>query len=529
MQNLALEQWTRDLPVRAMRGDILDRNGVTLASSKTSYDIFVRPRMIKDEADAAKKIAAILDLDEKKLYEKLKKKTTSEFTLKLSVDEDTAKRLLALDINGVYYSISSSRVYAYGALASQVIGFTSIDGVGQSGIELLYDDVLSGENGQILTQTDLLGIEIEDSVTYIKNGVDGLDVKLTLSYEIQSIAENALKRAMIAYTPKSASAVVMDVNSGEILAMASLPSLDLNDLPRDDLISLFSLSRNRLITDIYEPGSTFKVLTASMNLEEYKNGNPKAFSPEHVFSSAGIRVVDGQTIKCWTKHTNGKHSAQHLKEALQNSCNPIFVDIATNLGKDTVYKYLSAFGYGKQTGIDFVGEESGMLLSKESAKTCDVARIGFGQTIAVTPLQLLNATAAAINGGKLLKPRLIKSIGQGGRTLYTSETKVISRPISEETSAIMREYLHSVVENGGGKNAKVEGVSVGGKTGTAQKYVNGAISHGKYVSSFVGFFPVESPKYIMLVLVDEPVGGYYGSTVAAPIAKEIIEGIVSLS
>lgn len=528
MQNLAIDQWTRDLPIHAMRGDITDRNGVVLAKSETAYDIYVRPRMVKDEESVAKELSAVLGIDDKKLFEKLNKKSTSEFTLALSVSESVMKKVLSLNIDGVYYSISSSRVYPYGSLCSQVIGFTSIDGVGQSGIEKYYDDILSGENGKILTETDLLGIELEDGSTYIQKGVDGLDLTLTISYKIQSIAENALKRAIIAYTPKSASAIVMDVNNGEILAMASLPNLDLNDLPRDDLDTLFSLSRNRLISDIYEPGSTFKVLTAAMNIEEYSKGNKKAFSTEHVFSSLGVRVIDGQKIKCWTKHENGKHSNERLKEALQNSCNPVFVDIATSLGKDTVYEYLEAFGYGKQSGIDFVGEESGMLLSKSSAKLCDVARIGFGQTIAVTPLQLINATAAAINGGKLYQPHLIKSVKQNGITLYTSTAKVLSRPISENTSKIMREYLYSVVEEGGGKNAKVEGVSVGGKTGTAQKYVDGKILQGKYVSSFVGFFPVEEPKYIVLVLVDEPVGGYYGSTVAAPIAKEIIEGIVSI-
>lgn len=528
MQGLALDQWTRDLPIRALRGDITDRNGVVLARSKTSYDIYVRPRMIKDEETAARELAEVLELDEQKLYRKLTKKTTSEFTLALSVDEDRMKRVLSLKIDGVYYSISSTRSYPYNSLAAQVIGFTSIDGVGQSGVEKYYDDLLSGENGRILTETDLLGIELKDGTTYVQKGVDGLDVTLTLSYEIQSIAENALKRAMIAYTPRSASAIVMEVDSGEILAMASLPTLDLNDLPRDDLTQLFSLSRNRLISDIYEPGSTFKVLTSAMNIEEYGKGNKKAFSLDHVFSSSGIRVIDGQKIKCWTKHDNGKHSNERLKEALQNSCNPVFVDIATSLGKDTVYEYLEAFGYGKQSGIDFFGEESGMILQKATAKNCDVARIGFGQTIAVTPLQLICATNAAINGGKLYQPRLIKSVSSNGKTLYTSTPKVVSRPISSKTSEIMREYLHSVVEEGGGKNAKVEGMTVGGKTGTAQKYENGRISQGKYVSSFVGFFPVESPKYILLVLVDEPIGGYYGSTVAAPIAKEIIEGIVSI-
>ncbi|MEG1806390.1 MAG: penicillin-binding transpeptidase domain-containing protein, partial [Clostridia bacterium] len=242
-----------------------------------------------------------------------------------------------------------------------------------------------------------------------------------------------------------------------------------------------------------------------------------------------IRVVDGQTIKCWDKHLNGRHQQENLQMALQNSCNPVFVDIALNLKKEKFYDYLELFGYGKQTGIDYIGEASGMIINENFVKNCDLARIGFGQTIAVTGLQLINATAAAVNGGILNQPTLLKEVKtKENKLVYRQNQNVLSRPISEKTSEIMRKYLQNVVENGSGSHALVDGVAVGGKTGTAQKYVNGHIAQGKYISSFVGFFPAEKPQYICLVLVDEPIGIYYGSVISAPVAKEIIEGILSL-
>jgi len=344
---------------------------------------------------------------------------------------------------------------------------------------------------------------------------------------IKQAAEAAMERAYQTHSPKSARAIVMNPQTGEILAMANKPSFDLNEIPRDDLDALHALSRNGLISDVYEPGSTFKVLTAAANIEEYLQGNRNAFSPEHIFSSSRYRYVDGQRVKCWSDHANGKHSNETLTDALNNSCNPVFVDIALALGKEKMYEYIEKFNYGSVTGVDFSGEAQGMVLPASAIQNVDLARIGFGQTIAVTALQLAAATSAAINGGYYYTPYFVSE-------LYTSDhlvaeirnPKLKNRVISEKASELLREMLEAVVRDGGGKQAYIEGYRVGGKTGTAQKYEDGHIAQGKYVSSFVGFFPANDPQYLALIVIDEPVGQYYGSTVAAPYGREIFEKII---
>ena len=435
--------------------------------------------------------------------------------------------MLEYGFEGVYYARDNSRVYPYGEFLTQVLGFTSADGQGQSGLELYYNKYLQGINGEILYETDIVGVEIEGSTpTYIP-ATDGLNAKLTIDYEVQQAAEAAMERAYQTHSPKSARAIVMNPQTGEILAMANKPSFDLNEIPRDDLDALHALSRNGLISDVYEPGSTFKVLTAAANIEEYLQGNRNAFSPEHIFSSSRYRYVDGQRVKCWSDHANGKHSNETLADALNNSCNPVFVDIALALGKEKMYEYIEKFNYGSVTGVDFSGEAQGMVLPASAIQNVDLARIGFGQTIAVTALQLAAATSAAINGGYYYTPYFVSE-------LYTSDhlvaeirnPKLKNRVISEKASELLREMLEAVVRDGGGKQAYIEGYRVGGKTGTAQKYEDGHIAQGKYVSSFVGFFPANDPQYLALIVIDEPVGQYYGSTVAAPYGREIFEKII---
>ena len=284
------------------------------------------------------------------------------------------------------------------------------------------------------------------------------------------------------------------------------------------------------MSDIYEPGSTFKIITAAADLEEFRKGNPAAFSPQYVFPSSRTRSVDGTTIKCWSDHKNGKHSNQTLAEALNNSCNPCFVDIALSLGKETFYSYLSAFGFGKATGVDFSGEAVGMLIPEGSVRDCDLARIGFGQTIALSPLQLACAAASAVNGGYYYTPHILEEVfSDDGYVAVKTGKKLVARTVSEETSRLLSSMLEGVVRDGSGKHAYIEGYRVAGKTGTAQKYENGTIAQGKYVSSFVGYFPANEPRYLALIIVDEPQGSYYGSTVAAPCAKEIFEGIIGFT
>lgn len=525
----ALDQWTRDLPIRAERGTIYDRNGKPLAESITSYDLYVRPRNIENAEVESQILSTIIDMSKDKIYTKMTRTGSSEITLIKGLDKPTLLKVQEAKLKGVYYSISEKRIYPEKALACSVLGFISSDGNGQSGVEKYYNDYLRGKDGKILTQSDLIGHDIINAPMYYVEGKAGFDVYLTIDLDFQKAVEEALASTMENNKPKSCSALVMDVNSGEILAMANLPSYDLNEPPRNDVDTLMKESRNSIVTDIYEPGSTFKVLTASANTQEYINGNSSAFSTEHIFSSSPIRVIDGQRIKCWSNHANGKHSRQNLKLALQNSCNPVFVDIAMALQKDTFYDYLDKFGYGQKTGIDYPGEAKGMLVSKDRVKNCDLARIGFGQTIAVTGLQLVNATASAVNGGVRYQPHLMSEVKtKEGVLVKRVNSNIIGRSISEEASEIMRDYLESVVAEGSGSHAQIDGVRVGGKTGTAQKYENGHIAHGKYISSFVGFYPAEKPKYICLASVNEPEGVYYGSLVAAPIVKDIFESMIEI-
>lgn len=529
LQKKAIDQWTREIPVIAARGKITDVNGIVLAGNADTYTVFVRKRAVENTEELCRGLSEILDMDYDYVYSRINGTVSSEITIKKQVTKDKITKLLERGYQGVYYSRDNSRIYPYNDLLAPVMGFTSTDGKGQSGLELYYDKYLSGIDGEILYETDIVGVEIDGGkATYIP-ATDGLNLKLTIDYEIQSLCETAMEEAMEIHKAKSAQMLVLDPQTGEIRAMCVKPSFNLNDIPRDDLTSLFALGRNGLVCDIYEPGSTFKVLTAAANIEEYLKGNPHAFSPEHIFSSARYRYIDGQKVKCWSTHENGKHAALNLSGALNNSCNPIFVDIAMSLGKETMYDYIEAFNYGTVTGIDFGGETQGMVLPESAVQNVDLARIAFGQTIAVTGLQLAAATAAAVNGGIYYTPRLVSEIYDGsGVIAETFRPEQKGRVISEEASSILSSMLESVVKDGSGKQAYIEGYRVAGKTGTAQKYENGVIAAGKYVSSFVGYFPANDPQYLALVIIDEPEGQYYGSTVAAPFAKSVFEGIIDI-
>ena len=525
----ALDQWTREIPIVAERGRITDRNGVVLADNSTAYTVFARSNAVKDKNSTALALAQTLDLNGETVYEKLTKKKASEVTITRKIGKEYIEELAKLSLDGVYYSRDNVRHYPKSETLCQVLGFTSSDGVGTTGLEKYYDEYLSGKNGELLYETDLVGIEIEGSVATYLPAEDGYNVELTIDYGVQQIVESALEKTWTEYLPASASCIVLDVNNFEVLALANYPSYDLNDIPRNETELLNKLSRNALVCDIYEPGSTFKIVTSAINIEEYLQGNKKAFSPNYVFPSSRTRAVDGTTVKCWSNHANGKHCNQTLAEALNNSCNPCFTDMALSLGKQTFYEYLSAFGFGKRTGIDFGGEAYGLLMPETAVRACDLARIGFGQTIAVSGVQLACATASAINGGYYYTPKLVKRVyDNDGYVVKEAENEVKARTVSEEASKILAGMLEGVVTQGSGKKAYIEGYKIGGKTGTAQKFENGRIAAGKYVSSFVGFFPADKPKYLALVVVDEPKGAYYGSVVAAPCAREIFEGIISL-
>ena len=525
----AIDQWTREIPVIAERGAITDRNGELLAGNDTKFSVFARSNAVTDAEDAAQKLSAALNIPYETVLKKLTGKRASEVTVAKKTDKQAVEKLAELSLNGVYFSRDNDRTYPKSDFLSQVIGFTSSDNTGAAGIEKYYDSYLRGKDGEILYETDLVGLRLNGAAAAYKPAENGYNLRLTIDAGIQTAAETALGRVAQQYSPKSAECIVLDPDTFEILAMACMPSYDLNNVPRDDIPLLNALSRNRIVCDIYEPGSTFKVITSAANLEEWKKGNKAAFSPTHVFSSSRTRTVDGTTVKCWSNHANGKHSCQTLADALNNSCNPCFTDMALALGKETFYDYLGAFGFGKTTGLDFGGEASGMLLPETAVRNCDLARIGFGQTVAVSGIQLACAAASCVNGGYYYEPRLVKEIyANDGYVLQSNTPKLKSRTVSEETSRLLAGMLEGVVEKGSGKKTFIEGYRVGGKTGTAQKYEDGRIAAGKYVSSFVGFFPANAPKYLALVVIDEPQGAYYGSVVAAPCAKEIFSSIIEL-
>lgn len=525
----AIDQWTREIPVIAERGAITDRNGELLAGNATKFSVFARSNAVTDAEDAAQKLSAALNIPYETVLKKLTGKRASEVTVAKKTDKQAVEKLAELSLNGVYFSRDNDRTYPKCDFLSQVIGFTSSDNTGAAGIEKYYDSYLRGKDGEILYETDLVGLRLNGAAAAYKPAENGYNLRLTIDAGIQTAAETALGRVAQQYSPKSAECIVLDPDTFEILAMACMPSYDLNNVPRDDIPLLNALSRNRIVCDIYEPGSTFKVITSAANLEEWKKGNKAAFSPTHVFSSSRTRTVDGTTVKCWSNHANGKHSCQTLADALNNSCNPCFTDMALALGKETFYDYLGAFGFGKTTGLDFGGEASGMLLPETAVRNCDLARIGFGQTVAVSGIQLACAAASCVNGGYYYEPRLVKEIyASDGYVLQSNTPKLKSRTVSEETSRLLAGMLEGVVEKGSGKKTFIEGYRVGGKTGTAQKYEDGRIAAGKYVSSFVGFFPANAPKYLALVIIDEPQGAYYGSVVAAPCAKEIFSSIIEL-
>lgn len=513
----AMDEWTRDIPTVAKRGIVYDRNGNVLSDTSTVYTIYVRPTAVKNIDAVSANLANALGVETSAIYTKITSKRASEITVARKVDRRVMTMILCGEHEGVYFSQDIKRVYPYSDFMSQILGFIGIDNTGQTGVEAYYNRYLSGINGYAYTETDLIGRET-GKTSYI-SPISGLNLTLTLDYTIQALTENAVKKAALIHQAKSAYCIVMDTQTGEILALAETPSFDLNNVPRDNLEALLTWSKVCSVSNVYEPGSTFKILTMASALDS------GAKTTDYKFYCPGYKIVDGKKIKCW--RTIG-HGSETFEQGVQNSCNVLFMDLALAMGTDTFYSYLDSFGIGKKTGIDISGEGAGLLIKQEQVKNVDLARIGFGQAVAVTPIELITACSAVINGGTLMTPYILKSADtEDGRNVYTAYPSSKHRVISEKTSKTVTELLYSAVENGSGRNAKVAGYQIGGKTGTAQKYENGFIAQGKYISSFIGFAPANDPKYTILMIVDEPVGVYYGSIVAAPYVGEIFSGIFS--
>ena len=525
LQIRAQAQWTSESSIQPTRGRIYDRNGAVLAQSATAYTLSVSPRQVKDPARMARLLSPILDMDAAEIESRASDRSRGGATLKRQLNRDVAqeiKALIAQDargddpvLGGLYLEEESKRYYPMGELACQILGLTTIDGVGQAGLEQALDSYLSGKAGRVLEEIDGKGRELSYSASEYIAAVEGGSVTLTIDASIQSFAERAAREALSVNNAKAVRVLAMNPDTGEILAMVNKPDYDLNAPPRDDVARLTDLMRNRCITDAYEPGSTFKILTAAAALD------CGAVTPQEGFYCSGSIYVEGGRIRCWGK----PHGAESFAQALENSCNPVFVEMGLRLGVERFYDYMEAFGLGAPTGVDMPGEAGGILISEENVKRVDLARIGFGQSVALTPLQLLTAACAVVNGGNLLTPYIVQNITDGGgEVIARGAPEVRGRPISAEASATMRTMLEGVVENGGGKNAAVPGYRVGGKTGTAQVYVDGAVSTDTHIGSFLGFAPMDDPQIAVLVIVKEadvPVD--FGSVTAAPFAKEILE------
>ena len=525
LQRRAQSQWTSESVIRPTRGMILDRNGRVLAQSATAYAASVSPRQVNDAARLAELLSPVLDMEAATIRERASDTSKGGVTLRRQLNRETAQQIKRMKaqyaaagskaLSGLYLDEESKRYYPMGAFAAQLIGLTTIDGAGQAGLEQSLDRFLSGRSGRILEEIDGRGRQLSYSADEYIAAVDGGSVKLTIDASIQSFAEQAAREALSVNNAKAVRVLAMDPSTGEILAMVNKPDFDLNDPPRDDVAELTRRLRNRAVTDAYEPGSTFKILTAAAALDA------GLVTPSEGFYCSGSVTVEGGKIRCWGR----PHGAETFAQALQNSCNPVFVEMGLRLGTERLYDYLDAFGIGRKTGVDIPGEAEGIVIARNAVKRVDIARIGFGQSVAVTPLQLLRAVCAVINGGNLLTPYVVQEITDAaGEVVQRGETAVAGHPISAKTSETMRRLLEDVVTLGGGKNAYLPGYHVGGKTGTAQVYVDGVVSRDTHIGSFVGFAPADDPRIAVILIVDEadvPVD--YGSVTAAPFAREILE------
>jgi stage V sporulation protein D (sporulation-specific penicillin-binding protein) len=519
LREKALIQQTNDLTVSARRGNILDNNGNVLAQSATAQTVVLRPAEIKSSGSIDMIVSVLsekLGIDE----ETIRKKATenkSDVWLARQVTNDVADDLRRINLPGVYFAVDVKRYYTNSSFLTQTLGFTTVDGVGQEGIEAYFEKYLAGQDGKIISEADGGGRSIPlGQQEYIK-AIDGYNVRLTIDEVIQSYLEQECEEAYVQQNAKSVCAIAMDPKTGHILGVANIPDYDLNDPPRDDIAKLNDMSRNRIITDVYEPGSTFKVVTCASALDS------GAITMDTTFDCSGSNIVDGQMIKCW-RYPIG-HGHQSLPKAVQNSCNVAFMKMGLAMGTETFYDYIYKFGFGQNTGITFPSDQGGIVMPEKYVTSRDLARIAFGQSIAVTPLQLISSVSAVVNGGFLYQPSIVKDIEDSdGNIIKNFDPVVVTQPISSDTSAKMREILESVVKEGSGKNCYIPGYRVGGKTGTAQKYdENHQVMTGKHIASFVGFAPANDPQIAVLLIVDEPsVAVDFGSVVAAPYVKEIL-------
>ena len=516
----------RERSIKASRGRILDANGVVLASNKTVCTISVIHSQIKEPEKVIKILCDELELTDEQVRKRVEKVTSIE-RIKTNVDKETGDRIRNYALDGVKVDEDYKRYYPYGSLASKVIGFTGSDNQGIVGLEVKYDSWLSGDNGKILTLTDARGIELEGMQENRKEPVAGMDITLSIDYNIQMYAQQLANKALEEKQAKTVSVIVMNPQNGEIIAMVNAPEYDLNspyelNFEPESVVTgqayqdlLNSMWRNKCTNDTYEPGSTFKMITATAALET------GAATLDSHYTCPGYKIVEDRRIRC-AKITG--HGPQDFTHTVMNSCNPAFIEWGLRVGVDNYFDYMGKLGILEKTGIDLPGEASTIMHKKENVGQVELATMSFGQSFQITPMQLLRAASAIINGGTLVTPHFaVKASDAEGDNVKVFEYETKENAIKKETSETMKGILEKVVSEGGGKNAYIEGFSIGGKTATSQKLPRG---NGKYISSFIGFAPVENPQVIAMCIIDEPVGVYYGGTIAAPVVKQLFENVL---
>ena len=515
LSKLASSLWSRNLPIEADRGIIYDRNGIVLADNITTTSLVLIPNQIKDKRKTCEKLASILNVSFDTMKKHVYKNTSIERVHPYGrrLDYKIAEKIEKLKLDGVYLVRESKRNYPYGSMLSHTLGFVGIDNQGLSGIELQYDNYLTGSYGAIKYFSDAKGNKLKLSGVY-EAPANGVNITLTINQKIQSSVERELDNVVTKYEPETALAIAMDPNTGEILAMSSRPNF--NALNYKDF-STEVLNRNLPIWATYEPGSTFKIITLASALNENLVDLDK-----DMFYDSGSVIVANAKIRCWKK---GGHGAQTFLQVVENSCNPGFVELGNRLGKEKLFDYIYKFGFGKKTGVDLNGEAEGIIFNLDKVGPVELATTAFGQGVSVTPIQQVTAVSAAINGGTLYKPYIVKSLNDPETNSVIKENTPVKKRkvISEETSKKVRLALESVVTNGSGKNAYIEGYRVGGKTGTAQKVENGRYLVGNYILSFIGFLPADDPKVVVYVAINNPKRVVqYGGVVSAPVAKSIL-------
>lgn len=516
LSQLAEESWRREVPFTAKRGEIWDRNGDRLAYNVSTPTIMAVPAQVKEKEKTAKLLAGALGMSEQRVLEAISKRTS---IVKIQpggrkISQEKAKEVRDLQLPGIYVAEDNKRFYPYDTLAAHVLGFTGIDNQGLTGVEATYDEKLRGIEGSIAYLSNARGEEMPNSSEEYIPPKDGLNLQLTIDKQIQTIMERELDQAMVKYQPKHMISIAVDPNNGEVLAMASRPGYEPGNY---QMYPSEVYNRNLPIWMTYEPGSTFKIVTLAAALEEGK------VSFEEHFHDPGSIEVAGARLRCWKP---GGHGSETFLEVVENSCNPGFVVMGQRLGAETLFSYIKNFGFGAKTGIDLGGEENGILFKPSQIGPVELATTSFGQGVSVTPIQQVMAVSAAINGGKLYQPHVAKAWVHPltGEAVERVEPALVrDNIISEETSKLVRQALESVVAKGTGRNAFVEGYRVGGKTGTAQKVINGRYSPTEHIVSFIGFAPADDPKIIVYTAVDNPKGLQFGGLIAAPIVQNIME------